>query len=111
MSEQPARAKPDPKLRPRDPVDALQERAPWRPLEVSVEDMGAIQALYRGDAQEHQQRRALEFILQLCHNGGAHYFPGEGGRRDTDFALGRAFVGLQLKRIIQLKITRGGEHG
>ncbi len=111
MSEQPSSRKPDPKLRARDPAEALQDHLPWKPLDVSVEDMGAIQALYRGDALDHQQRRALEFILQMCHNGGAHYFPGEGGRRDTDFALGRAFVGQQLKRIIQLKITRGGEHG
>ena len=70
--------------------------------------MGAIQACARGEALPHQQREAIDFIRKIAYNGGAIYFPGEEGRRDTDFALGRAWVGQQLTSIINLKVKRGG---
>lgn len=59
----------------------------------------------------HQQKRVLEFVIDLSRNDGALFFPGEGGRRDTDFALGRRFVGEQLVTMIKMRIDRGGEHG
>jgi hypothetical protein len=73
--------------------------------------VGALQSLLRGDAQDYQQKLALNWILDMSRNGGAIYFPGEAGRRDTDFALGRAFVGEQIITLLKVKLKRGGENG
>lgn len=70
-----------------------------------------MRALYAGTAMEHQQRMAFDYICEMSYNGGAHYFPGESGRRDTDFALGRAFVGQILKTLVRVKIHRESENG
>ena len=60
--------------------------APAAPLPVA----SAIKALHRGEASEHQQRLALEWIIrEAC---GKAYFPYHPNDRDTSFALGRLFV-------------------
>lgn len=106
MSEQP-------KLRRnKEPVTALAERAPWMPpAELPPEIVGALQALQRGDAQQHQQQNALRWIMQLGANGGALYFPGDAGRRDTDFALGRLYVAQIIEKCLKTKLHPTGEHG
>jgi len=59
---------------------------PIAPLPVAT----AIKALHRGDASEHQQKLALEWIVrEAC---GKAYFPYHPNDRDTAFALGRLFV-------------------
>ncbi len=98
------------RVRPSEDVaKALASHAPWRPPSFSPSDVSAIQALWRGEAAPHQQRRALDFLIEMSRNDGAFYFPGEAGRRDTDFALGRAFVGEQLITLIKMKLKRGEE--
>lgn len=110
MSEQPAGSSRRKQVRPaQDPAQALAAHAPWKPVDADPEDVGALQAVHRGDAVEHQQRRAIDFILKLSWNGGALYFPTEGGRRDTDYALGRAFVGQQIATLLKQKLVKGGE--
>lgn len=73
----------------------------WLPKHVS-----AMQALERGQASHEQQKTALDWII----NGAAAtydepYRPGEAGRRDTDFALGRAFVGRQIVKLMRLNLA------
>jgi hypothetical protein len=92
-------------------LQALAEHAPWRPVEPTPEQVGAIKAMSRGEALPHQQQAALQFLIDLAYNGGAHYFPGEGGRRDTDFALGRAWVGQQIVTMCKMIVKPGGEQG
>jgi hypothetical protein len=112
MSEQPVKPRGTGKVRPAQDVgEALQKHAPWRPVECSPEDIGALQAMYRGAAEPYQQKRVLDFIIELSRNHGAQYFPGENGRRDTDFALGRAFVADQLVTLLKVKLQRSTEHG
>lgn len=96
-------AEPRRKVRPKNPVAALKEHAPWLPVTCDPADVAAIQAVYSGTANEHQQRRAIEFVIQISLNGNAHFFPGEDGRRETDYALGRAFVGNQIISFIKLR--------
>lgn len=72
----------------------------WESVHVS-----AMQALERGQANSEQQKIALAWII----NGAAAtydepYRPGEAGRRDTDFALGRAFVGRQIVKLMRLQL-------
>lgn len=96
-----------PSVRPKgDPAAALSERAPWRPGEYDPADIQALQTLYRGQADEVTQKRALDFVIRISRNNGALYFPGEIGRRDTDFALGRNFVADQIVTLLKVNISK-----
>lgn len=98
MAEQPKR-KPDRQV--------LAERAPWKPVPYEKADVAAIQALLRGEANEHQQKRALKWLIeQAAGTYDMAYRPGDEGRRDTDFALGRAFVGQQVVKLTRLNLSR-----
>jgi hypothetical protein len=70
------------KAAPRPPID----QAPHAPVAV----VAAIKALHRGEASEHQQQLALEWIVREA--GGKAHFPYQANDRDTAFALGRLFV-------------------
>jgi hypothetical protein len=62
-------------------------------------DIGAIRALYLGNANEAQQQRALSWIINQA--SGTYEFNYYGDERDTSFALGRAFVGQQIVGLIK----------
>tara|TARA_R110000868_G_scaffold327743_1_gene588649 strand:+ start:289 stop:627 length:339 start_codon:yes stop_codon:yes gene_type:complete len=112
MPEQTAKPTGTGKVRPRqEPISALGQHAPWMPVTCGPEVVGAFQALRRGDALGHQQTLALNWILEMTKNGGALYFPGDAGRRDTDFALGRLWVGQQIGTLLNAKLKRSSEHG
>lgn len=112
MAEQPVGGKKGAAVRPAGDVNqALADRAPWRPPVLTPAQVGAIKAISRGQAEPHQQTLAFQFMVDLCHNGGAHYFPGPQGQRDTDFALGRAWVGQQLVTMVKMIVRPGGEQG
>lgn len=84
---------------------AIEDHAPWKPPAFETEDAAAIQALGRGSATPAQQKRALDWLVnKACATYDLSYRPGDDGRRDTDFAEGRRFVGLQLVKLLHLKI-------
>jgi hypothetical protein len=88
------------KTRPRE-----QPSAPWQlPLTQSA-DVFAVQALAKGIANEGQQQRAWDYITRiLCETDRMTFWPGgEDGRRATDFAEGKRWVGVQLRRIEKLR--------
>lgn len=75
--------------------------APWAPPGYEIADIGALQALARGDASEHQQKRALAYVVNtLCGTYDLSYRPDS--ERDTAFAEGRRFVGLQVVKLLKL---------
>jgi len=80
---------------------------PWYPAEYEIADVAAIQGLLRGDATPEQQKRALDWII--THASGVHeqtYYPGgEEGRRNTDFAEGKRFVGNSIIKLTRLNIS------
>lgn len=83
---------------------------PWKPVEWEPGDAHALKALARGEAGEHEQQRALEWIIHKA--AGTYdlsYRPGSEGDRDTAMAEGRRFVGLQIVKLINL--TLKGEQG
>lgn len=92
---------------------AIEDHAPWKPPAFDPADAAAVQALQRGNATPEQQKRALAWLInQGCATYDLSYRPGEEGRRDTDFAEGRRFVGLQLVKLLNVKIgllTKRGE--
>lgn len=78
--------------------------APHSPAAYEVADAAAIQALNEGTADEHQQRRALKWLIESAAiTYEFHYYPSE---RDTAFALGRAFVGQQIVKMLKLNVSK-----
>lgn len=83
------------------------EARPWLPTEYSDEDVGALKALARGDCPEHQQRRAMKFIVeQLCGVYDLEFRPGPEGDRESAFAGGKRWVGLQIVKMVNLPSKR-----
>lgn len=65
-----------------------------------IADAMSVKAVAEGRADEHQQRRAMAWILRgLCEMGRLAYSPDS--ERDTAFALGRQSVGFELTLYIQ----------
>ena len=67
----------------------------------------------RGECPPNLQQRAMRFIMwELCGLRDLSFRPGgEEGKRETDFAEGKRFVGLQIAKLLEVKITSGGEQG
>lgn len=85
--------------KPEKPTLAI---GPYVPAAYELADSSAFQALQRGDASADQQRRALDWLIK--HGSGMyqfHYYPSD---RDTAFALGRAFVGQQVVKLLTLNL-------
>jgi hypothetical protein len=71
------------------------------PAEWSEHDAYAIKALATGTANPGQQQRALAWII----NAGARTYDVSfhpGSDRETSFAEGRRFVGLQIVKLVNL---------
>lgn len=81
---------------------------PWDECDWEPADASAIQALFRGDASEVQQKRAINFIVtNVC----ALPYLGFDAKseRNTTYALGKQYVGhkiVQLSRIQVAKFTK-----
>lgn len=74
---------------------------PWHPAPYEEPDTYAIKALAAGVANEGQQKRVLDWIVKtLCGTYDVSYRPDSD--RDTAFAEGKRFVGLQLVKQINL---------
>lgn len=71
-------------------------------------DVGAIQALARGECEAHQQRNAMKFIIEiLCATYDLSFRPGgSDAARATDFMEGRRFVGLQIVKLLKLNLSK-----
>lgn len=99
-SPTPRKSAPPQKRKPRVP-------APWEPAAYEKADVIAIQALNEGRADAHEQRRALEWIIDKASNAYDMSFRpgGEEGSRDTDFAEGRRYVGNQIVKLTKMNVT------
>jgi len=90
----------------KSPRQAILDHAPWRPAGYEDADAEAWQALARGAARPDQQKRALAWLIEKA--AGTYdlsFRPGaQEGERDTVFAEGRRFVGLQIVKLLKLKI-------
>ena len=79
------------------------KKEPWDFPDFSESDVRLIQALHRGDATPDMQRDALAYIINVAAaTYDMAYRPGDSGRRDTDFACGKAFVGQTLVRMTKI---------
>lgn len=81
----------------------LPRAEPWKPPDYTVAEAAALKAVSRGLASEDQQRRAFGYLVNvLCATYDLSYRPG--GDRDTAFAEGKRFVGLQLVKFSNLNL-------
>jgi hypothetical protein len=86
---------------------AVAENSPFLPPKYEVADAAAIQALLNGVADSHQQQRALKWIIEV--GAGTYdlsYRPGVEGERDTAFAEGRRFVGLNIVKLTRVNVSK-----
>lgn len=75
---------------------------PCVPPEWTKEDSLAFKALSEGVANAGQQKRALDYVVRhLAATYDLSYRPND---RDTAFAEGRRFVGLQIVKLVNLKL-------
>lgn len=72
----------------------------WEPAKWDTADASALQALVRGDADAHQQQRALNWIIYNA--AGTYDLEYRAEPRDHAFASGRRFVGLQIVKMLKL---------
>lgn len=81
---------------------------PWGPVPYDLADVSAIQALLAGTAQPEQQQRALRWIIETaCGTYDQSFWPGgDEGRRNTDFAEGRRFVGNSIVKLTRLNLMQ-----
>lgn len=78
---------------------------PWADPKFDPADIGAIQALFRGDATKDQQQRAINFIVsEVCAVPYSAYDPKN--QRNTDFALGKQRVGHLIVRYNRLNVSQ-----
>lgn len=70
-----------------------------------------MQALHRGDANDTQQKRALDWFISKAAMTYDLSFrsDAEGGDRETAFAEGRRFVGLQAVKLLSLNAAAIGK--
>lgn len=83
----------------------MKPRAPaWIPATYEAEDVEALKALAAGSANDEQQQRALDWIIKSAAGTYELSFrsDADGGDRETGFAEGRRFVGLQLVKLVNM---------
>ena len=81
----------------------MKQKLPYEPAKYEKADVISIQAVAEGVADEYQQKRALKWIINNASEVyEMHYLASD---RDTSFALGRAFVGQQITKMINLSVA------
>jgi len=78
-------------------------RQPWHPAVWENGDASAIQAIARGDASPEQQRRALDWIINMAAMTYDETFvPGQADV--SDFLAGKRSVGTQIVKLLKVNV-------
>lgn len=77
---------------------------PHIPADYDVSIVASIQALISGVAEPHQQQIAMKWIIEQA--SGMYEFQFYPTDRETAFALGRGFVGMQLVKLSKLNVSQ-----
>lgn len=89
------------------PHQKLKPGTVFAPVSWEPADAAALQALAGGTAEPAQQQRALDWVmLKASATYDFHYRESE---RDTAFALGRAFVGQEIRKLLNANVSTRGE--
>jgi hypothetical protein len=91
------------------PETWLPKKDPWLPPDYDDVVVLSVRALANGTANEHQQKVAWRWMMYLTaateEFADLSYRPGELGRRDTDFAEGKKFIGLMIRKMLNPALT------
>ena len=81
--------------------EKLPKEKPYYPADYDTADIMSVKALFDGKATADQQTRAMKWIVDsLCGTFDLSYRPDSD--RDTAFAEGKRFVGLQLVKALHM---------
>lgn len=82
---------------------------PWLPPDYDEVTASAVKAMSTGTANEAQQLLAWNWLMYLTGAGpefqDLSFRPGAEGVRATDFAEGKRFIGLQLRKMLHPVVT------
>lgn len=82
------------------------KKDPWHPLDYDDRVIYAVRALEQGTASMPQQRIIWRYLMYATGADEMSFRPGgPDGVRDTDFALGRQFVGHSFKKMLHPELT------
>jgi hypothetical protein len=85
------------------PKPASLALGPQIPATYDPHHVAGLQAMQRGEASPHQQQQVLKWLIEnAAGTYQFHYYPSE---RDTAFALGRAFPGQQIVKLLNLDLS------
>ena len=98
-------------LKPRRQKPVSEQAAlPWQLPKIDPADIFAVQALERGQANASQQQRIFDLVRRLTACERMTFYPGgEDGRRASDFAEGKRWVGDQWRRLLRMRPAHNGE--
>lgn len=77
------------------------QRQPWHPADYDLFDITSLQALARGEANDQQQRRALDWIITRAAMTYDEPFV-EGKPDASTYLAGRMSVGRQIVKLLKL---------
>ena len=83
------------------------KKDPWLPPDHDESVIYAFRSLVAGVANEGQQKLLVDYLKYITDLDAMSYRPGEDGRRDTDFAEGKRFVGRELFKLLHPLLTPG----
>lgn len=73
---------------------------PWAARLPTKAQVFAVKAIADGTANDFQQKAFFRWLLmEVCAVGNMSFRPGSGGDRETAFAEGKRFVGLEVARL------------
>ncbi|MFK0090183.1 hypothetical protein ACIQUS_23170 [Pseudomonas sp. NPDC090755] len=78
--------------------------SPWYPPHYELADAAALKGVAAGTASPAQQQRALKWLIETaCATYDMSYRPNS--ERDTSFAEGRRFVGLEIIKLLHIDLA------
>ena len=85
------------------------KKDPWFPADYDDEVVYAVRALHSGTANDGQQKLVWSWMMYITGAGDEFadmsFRPGPTGDRDTTFAEGKRFAGLQLRKMLHPAVT------
>lgn len=83
--------------------------APWMPPDWDESVVWAVRQMAEGRANDGQQKLVWDWLMYVTaaseEFADLSFRPGEEGRRATDFAEGKRFVGMQVRKMLHPALT------
>lgn len=97
----------DTPVRRKAPAVAAAAHLPYMPPPWENADALSLRRVAAGNASSVEQQRAIAWIMKATGYTDEPFRPGgEDGRRNTDFALGKAFIGRQIAKLLNVDLSR-----